>query len=255
MRRWAITHASSLSRNPGLCKSLIGGTFSVRQQTGKAREVAGMSEGQMREDAVAELRIDRTTSGAIWAITSRDRLVDEAIAEALPARRRDGPPGSCGLVRTVLADEVEIRVEDPASLVDGLARLEGTGQQCLCRESGEVMRNGNRECLCGCHFGMICREAIIRMGRREAPQVECLFTFLSAPAVGPIFMRQASWGLCLWLRKITRDSRLRDGPLEMRLRLQRSVTRTRSGIEVAVAQPTVQILRYGASVASYQLAI
>lgn len=191
----------------------------------------------------------------MWTITSRDRLVDQAIAEALPTERSDGSPESCGLVRTVLADEVAIRIKDTGSVLGGRELLDGAGEQCSCHEGGGVMRNERYGCLCGCHFGMICRESIVRKRHREAPQAAFLFTLRSAPAVGPIYMELTSWGLCLWLRKITRDGGWVDGPLDVRLRLQRNFTRTRSGIEVALSQPTVQLLRSGASAASYQLAV
>lgn len=202
-----------------------------------------MDEAKLRESAVAELRVDRTASDAVWAITSRDRLVDQAIAEALPTERRDGSPESCGLVRTVLADEAAIRIKDAGSVLGGRGLLEGAGEQCPCREGGGAMRNEKYGCLCGCHFGMICRESIVRKCHREAPQAAFLFTFLSAPALGPVYMESTSWGLCLWLREITRDGGWRDGPLDARLRLQRNFTRTRSGIEVALAQPTIRLLR------------
>ncbi|GED88605.1 hypothetical protein TNCT6_56900 [Streptomyces sp. 6-11-2] len=88
-----------------------------------------MDEAKLRESAVAELRVDHTTSDGVWTITSRDRLADQAIAEALPTERCDGSPESCGLVRTVLADEVAIRIKDAGSVLGGRELLDGAGEQ------------------------------------------------------------------------------------------------------------------------------
>jgi hypothetical protein len=216
--------------------------------------VAGIDEQTAREASVAELRIDRSASGAAWMITSRDRLIDQAIAETLPSQRHGGLVGHDGFVRTVLVDEIAIRIEDADSIFNSLTPLKGQPGQCSCHESGNPGRNGKFGCLCGCHSGTLCREAIVRSGSGAGIDAALRFSLFSAPAVGPLLMRSDSWGFCLSLWDLTQYDGWGAGAVEARIKLHRKLMRTRSGTEVVLAQPLVRLSGSETLSASYELA-
>jgi hypothetical protein len=203
-------------------------------QGSEVGEVAPVSEGRLRESAVAELSVRKTETGPQWLITSWDRQVDQAITHALPSGRNVETSASCELVRVLLVDGVAIRIGGVGAVHLG-TELGTADEQCPCRENSGTGTGGKRGCLCGCHFGAMCRQSILRNGRGRAPQAAFVFTLQAAPNLGPVFMRSISWKLSLWLRDI-RDSAARSGTLTARLRLCHSSTRTRSGVEVTVAQ-------------------
>lgn len=212
-----------------------------------------MAEKAMREASVAELRVERSASDAAWVVTSRNRLVDQAVADALPSKRRGGSADSNGFVRTVLVDEIAIRIDEPGSVLNGLAPLKGKGDQCTCHEDASQI--GKFGCFCGCHSGGLCRAAILRTVGGTGPGGALLFRIPSIPTVGPIFMRSTSWSFCLSLLDLAQIGGWEDGPMELKVALRRRVTRTRSGIEVALAQPMVRWSRSETLGSSYQLAV
>lgn len=201
--------------------------------------MTGINEQAALEAPVAEVHIDRSASRAAWMVTSHDGLVDQAIAEVLPSQRRVGAAGH-GFVRTVLVDEIAIRIEDPNSVYNSLAAPKGESDQCGCHESTHLRRRGKAGCLCGCHSGSLCREAALRSVRGGGIDAALRFRLPSAPAVGPLLMRSASWGFCLSLWDLTLGEGWRAGPVEAKIKLQRKLMRTRSGTEVTLAQPLVR---------------
>ncbi|MFK0121116.1 hypothetical protein [Streptomyces sp. NPDC090994] len=87
------------------------------------------------ESAVAELQVEKTKSGAAWLITSRDRQIDQAIADALPAERRTCAATSHEFVQTLLADEVLVRIADADAVhISGVGIREGVDGRCPCRD-------------------------------------------------------------------------------------------------------------------------
>ncbi|NYS21002.1 hypothetical protein HFP43_31305 [Streptomyces sp. SJ1-7] len=79
----------------------------------------------MRDKAVAELKVEKTASGVQWLIKSCDRQIDRAIAEAFPTERCLGDVESGELGRTLLVDEVMVRIADADAVFIGRAGIEG----------------------------------------------------------------------------------------------------------------------------------
>ncbi|WP_189528277.1 hypothetical protein [Streptomyces sindenensis] len=222
---------------------------------GEESDVTQAGERWMREQAVAELKVEKTPTGVKWLVHSRGRQIDRAIAEVLPTERCVNPAKSYEFARTLLSDEVGVRIADSGAVLIGRAGTEeGAGERCPCRGSGDDGAGERYGCLCGCHVGGICRQSIMRVGRGEAPQVSFLFSLQAVPEIGPVFMRSASWALSLWLRELARSGDLRDGDCEAVIRLRRANTRTRSGVEVALTQPVGQRLSWGDSAVPFRLA-
>lgn len=212
-------------------------------------------ERWMREQAVAELEVEKTPSGMKWLLRSRNRQTDRAIAEFLPTERCVNAATSYECARTLSSDRLCVRIADRGAVLIGRAGIEeGAGERCPCRGSGDVGAGERYGCLCGCHVGGICRQSIMRVGRGEAPQVSFLFGLQAVPEIGPVFMRSTSWALSLWLRELARSGDLRDGGCEAVIRLRRANTRTRSGVEVALTQPVGQLLSWGDSAVPFRLA-
>jgi hypothetical protein len=197
-----------------------------------------VGEGRLRESAVAELRVGQSGSGPEWLITSCNPSVDQAIAHTLPTERRVGTSTSRERVRVLLADEIAVRIEVGAGHL-GPALREEAGDLCPCRGDDAASTGGKYGCLCGCHFGAICRLSLMRNGGVTVPQAAFLFTLQVAPNLGPLLMRSSSWELSLWLRDCNRNSDPKGGPLTAGLRLRHAFKRTRSGVEVIVAQAGV----------------
>jgi hypothetical protein len=209
----------------------------------------------MREKAVAELQVEKTDSGVQWLIKSCDRQIDRAIAEALPAERCFGAVESGELVQTLLVDGVLVRIADAGAVYIGRAGIgEGAGEWCPCQDGGGAGSSEQYGCLCGCHFGGICRKSITRNRRGEVPRAAFLFRLQAVPDLGPVFMRSTSWALSLWLRDLARSGALRSGALEAWIRLCRTDIRTRSGVEVALTQPVGQRLSRGDPAVPFRLA-
>lgn len=218
-------------------------------------DVTQAAERWLREKAVAELQVQKTTSGVQWLIKSWDRQVDGAIAEALPAERCLGAVGSGEWVRTLLVDEVSVRITDADAVLIGRAGVEEeAGKRCPCRGDDEAGSSEQYGCLCGCHFSGVCSKTIMRISRGEAPQAALLFSFQAVPEIGPVLMRSTSWALSLQLRDLVRSGALGEGGLVARVELRRADVRTRSGVEVALAQPVVRRLSWGDSAVPLQLA-
>ncbi len=218
-------------------------------------DVTQTGERWMRDKAVAELQVEKTTSGVQWLIKSCDRQVDRAIAEALPTERCLGAVESGELGRTLLVDGVMVRITDADAVLIGRVGIEeGVGEPCPCRSGGDAGSSERYGCVCGCHFGGICRESIMRISRGEAPQAAFLFSLQAVPEIGPVFMRSTSWALSLWLRDLVRSGAWRDGVVEAQVQLRRADVRTRSGVEVALAQPVGQRLSWGDTAALFDLA-
>lgn len=218
-------------------------------------DVTQAAERWMREKAVAELRVEKTTSGVQWLIKSRDRQIDRAIAGALPAERCLGAVESGEWVRTLLVDEVSVRIADADAVLIGRAGVEEeAGERCPCRGGDEAGPSEQYGCLCGCHFGGICRKSIMRISGGEAPEAALLFSFRAVPEIGPVLMRSTSWALSLQLRDLVRSGALREEGLEARVQFRRAYVRTRSGIEVALVQPVVQRLSWEGPAVLLQLA-
>jgi hypothetical protein len=218
-------------------------------------DVTRAGERWLRENAVAELRVEKTALGAVWLIVSRDQQIDQAIADAVPTERRSGAAPSCQFVRALLVDEVVVRIADADAVHIGGAGIdEKADGRCPCQDGGGVESSGQYGCLCGCHVGGICRKSITRNCRGEVPQAAFLFRLLAVPDLGPVFMRSTSWALSLWLRDLARSGAARSEALEARIRLRRTGIRTRSGVEVALTQPVGQRLSWEDPTAPYRVA-
>lgn len=217
-------------------------------------DVTQTGERWLHENAVAELQVEKTASGAQWLIKSCDRQIDRAIAEALPTERCFSAVESGELVQSILVDEVLVRIADAGAVYIGRSGIgEGAGEWCPCQGGGGAGSSEQYGCLCGCHFGGICRKSITRNCRGEVPQAAFLFRLQALPDLGPVFMRSTSWALSLWLRDLARSGALRSRALEAWIRLRRADVRTRSGIEVALTQPVGQRHSWGHPAVPFRL--
>lgn len=218
-------------------------------------DVTQAAERWMREKAVAELYVEEMDSGAQWLIGSWDRRIDRAIAEAFSAERYFGAAESCELVQILLTDEVLVRIADAGAVHIGCVGIGvAAGGQCPCRDGASSGSSEPYGCLCGCHFGGVCRKLMARNHRGGVPHAAFLFHLQAVPDLGPVFMRSRSWALSLWLRDLVRSAALGSGALDARIRLRKTDVRTRSGVEVALSQPVGQRLPWGNPAVPFRLA-
>lgn len=217
--------------------------------------MTGTNEKAMREASVAELRADCSVANPTLTITSRGCGVDQAIAEALHSERHGSPAASGEFVRTVLVDDIAVKIENPDSVVNALAPLKGAFEQRICGGSRNMSQNWKCDRSCGCHSGTLRRAASVRAGSGASPDAALLFSILSTPAVGPVFMQSTSWGFCLSLCGLMLNHEWGSGPVEASIRLQRKRMRTRSGVEVVLVKPVVRLAGSEARDDSYWLAV
>lgn len=204
-----------------------------------------VAERELRGLAVAELTAEnrsrnRTATSTAWTISSRECAVDAAIAEALPSERLKGATASGDYVRTVLTDEIAVKIDSAEYVRNRLVLMNGEevehvsdGSRCLSprREAGRT---------CGCSSSAFQRKALARSGVGPSPDVLVLFRLLGAPQVGPVLLRSTSWDLYFSLRGLLLNQKWESGPIEACIKLQRELLRTRSGLEVFLVKQVIE---------------
>ncbi|UXY23363.1 hypothetical protein N8I84_35175 [Streptomyces cynarae] len=206
--------------------------------------MAGMKEKELRDAAVAELTaelstVDRTVASMAWTITARDREVDQAIGAAFPSERRKRAETTGKFVRTILIDEIAIEIDSADYVLNRLVLPNSKGEQHICDGSRYLSPSSKTGYPCGCPAEIFWRKASARSGTGPSPDVALLFRVLAAPNVGPIFVRSTSWDFYFSLCRLLQDQGWDSGPVLADLELQRTLMKTRSGVEVALVKPVV----------------